>query len=477
MADRTDIDALLIGALYGELTPADEARLAAHLESHPGDRTALTDLTRTREAVRESRIRAEQAEPSQAISALLLQEASRRAPRTPPRDPESESWFQRLFRSTIVAHPAMAAAATLVLVVGAAGTLYLHGSVPFAVSEPTVTASAPGAAPPAAAPPVAAPRSESSAAVPQAAAAGDSAAGSYRVDVAPPGDDKRAARPAAAAPSEPREAKTKTAAESGAEPSRLDDTAAAPASGGAGPSRARGIELRSAQPQPKELPYDRDSAETAPPARPAAPASGRAAAAPPPSATGNDSGLARGRVDDEALRAAPDRAERTAVAGAPSPAPPPPAAAPAANAVSSAGELVPDSSSSRDAARPASNAAPLDGAKVAKRAPTRADNLASGGLTGDKPAADPAVLDWARKQRERVVALVAANNCRGAATAAVEISRRAPDYYAANIATDRAIRPCMAYINSERQRDDRSRAVKNNASGESPAQAAPPARK
>lgn len=475
MADRTDIDALLIGALYGELTPADEARLAAHLESHPGDRTALTDLTRTREAVRESRIRAEQAEPSQAISALLLQEASRRAPRAPARDPESESWFQRLFRSTIVAHPAMAAAATLVLVVGAAGTLYLHGSVPFVASESTVTASAPVAATAAAESRVTVGLSESSAAGPRAAAAAGSAADSYRVDVDPPGDDTRAARPAAAAPPELREAKTKTAAESGAEPSKLDDTAPAPASGGAAPGRARGIELRSAQPQPKELPYD--SSETARPrevlAKPAAPVSGRTAAASPPSATGNDSDLARRRAADEE-----DRAERTAVAGAPSPAPPPPAAASAANAVSSAGELVPDSSSSRDAAKPAPNAAPLDGAKVAKRAPTRADNLApSGGLTSDKPAADPAVLDWARKQRERVVALVAANNCRGAAAAAVEISRRAPDYYAASIATDRAIRPCMAYINSERQRDDRNRAVKNNASGEYPAQAAPPARK
>ena len=39
-----DIDALLIGALYGELTPADEARLATHLDSHPGDRGALDDL-------------------------------------------------------------------------------------------------------------------------------------------------------------------------------------------------------------------------------------------------------------------------------------------------------------------------------------------------------------------------------------------------------------------------------------------------
>ncbi|HEY0985513.1 MAG TPA: hypothetical protein VGD80_00625, partial [Kofleriaceae bacterium] len=124
MTDRMDIDALLIGALYGELTPADEARLTAHLESHPADRTALADLTRTRAAVRESRILAVQLEPPQSVSALLLQEAARRAPR-PPR--EESSWFHRLTRS-FMAHPALAAAMTCVIVAGVAGTLYVrHG--------------------------------------------------------------------------------------------------------------------------------------------------------------------------------------------------------------------------------------------------------------------------------------------------------------------------------------------------------------
>ncbi|HEX7844131.1 MAG TPA: hypothetical protein VF469_41935, partial [Kofleriaceae bacterium] len=127
MPDRIDIDALLIGALYGELTPADEALLAAHLESHPTDRTALADLTRTRAAVRDSRLLAVQLEPPQSISALLLQEASRRAPRPQARDRETASWFQRFVRSFMV-HPAMAAAAMLVLVVGVAGTFYLRGT-------------------------------------------------------------------------------------------------------------------------------------------------------------------------------------------------------------------------------------------------------------------------------------------------------------------------------------------------------------
>ena len=122
--DRQDIDALLIGALYGELAPADEARLAAHLESHPTDRSAFEALQSTREAVRDSRIFAVQVEPPQALSALLLQEAHRRAPREAK---EREGWFQRLVRS-FAAHPALAAAAMLVIVLGFAGVLEHRGA-------------------------------------------------------------------------------------------------------------------------------------------------------------------------------------------------------------------------------------------------------------------------------------------------------------------------------------------------------------
>src|SRR5690606_21058766 len=133
--DRQDIDALLIGALYGELTPADEARLAAHLESHPTDRGALDDLERARAAVRESRIFDQQVEPPQAVSALLLQEAHRRAPKRAPADDEGNtSWFYR-FTRVFLAHPAMAAAAMLVLVVGVAGTLYMRNGAKFADKE------------------------------------------------------------------------------------------------------------------------------------------------------------------------------------------------------------------------------------------------------------------------------------------------------------------------------------------------------
>src|SRR5215510_1429792 len=104
MTERMDIDALLIGALYGELTPADEARLTAHLESHPADRSALADLAHTREAVRASRVFAVQFEPPQSVSALLLQEAVRRLPR---KEPVAGGWFYR-FTRLVLGHPTMA---------------------------------------------------------------------------------------------------------------------------------------------------------------------------------------------------------------------------------------------------------------------------------------------------------------------------------------------------------------------------------
>src|SRR5438067_2452080 len=126
MVDRQDIDALLVGALYGELTPADEARLAAHLESHANDRAALDDLKSARHAVRESRIFEVQHEPPQAVSALLLQEAHRRASRPARAHSEtSEGWFARLARS-FFAHLAMAAAEMLVVVIGVASILHMR---------------------------------------------------------------------------------------------------------------------------------------------------------------------------------------------------------------------------------------------------------------------------------------------------------------------------------------------------------------
>ncbi|MBA2544636.1 MAG: hypothetical protein H0V17_33645 [Deltaproteobacteria bacterium] len=152
MLERQDIDALLIGALYGELTPAEEARLQTHLESHPADKSALVGLTFARDAVRESRFLTVQLEPPQAVSALLLQEATRLAPvkvATAEETPR-ESWFAR-FVATFARHPAWAAAAMMVVVVGVAGTMYMRGDRSRFAEQTTSTADRSGEAAPAAA--------------------------------------------------------------------------------------------------------------------------------------------------------------------------------------------------------------------------------------------------------------------------------------------------------------------------------------
>jgi len=161
MVDQ-ELDALLVGALYGELEPADEARLAAHLESHPTDRTALDDLRSTRQALRDSRFFELHFDPPASVSALLVQEAARRAPAAPSSgEGEGEGWFMRLVR-VFALHPAMAAAATLVLVVGVAGSLYMRKGADLAepkamdtAEESVVATGATGAAGSSAAAPVA----------------------------------------------------------------------------------------------------------------------------------------------------------------------------------------------------------------------------------------------------------------------------------------------------------------------------------
>ncbi|HMG23930.1 MAG TPA: hypothetical protein VK607_21495, partial [Kofleriaceae bacterium] len=423
MADRIDIDALLIGALYGELTPADEARLTAHLESHPADRNALDDLTRIRAAVRESRVLDFQFEPPQAISALLLQEASRRGPRSltatartaHARDVERESWFQRFVRS-FMAHPAMAAAAMLVVVVGVAGTLYLRGTDQFAAMPAPSTAAerAEGAID----------RIELERRNQQAEAARTITTGSADGFGAGAAGAPGAAAPAAAAPASPPVARPE---DSGAQfranlstkpspaprraaegrtddqldlashaqlemPAKADTTRAKEEKA----KKVSGIELRTPQlsPRPKDL---QDESEPQAGARPSGDHRGRDARA--PSETG---------------------------AGAPPPpslslSPPPAATAPAA----------PRPSQDRvvGSARGFEPVPAPEPAVDAKRAPPKPVGKGQAAPTADPAANDKAAstaeakqvddrartLEWARKQHDQVVALVSSSRCQEAA--------------------------------------------------------------
>ncbi|HSR99997.1 MAG TPA: hypothetical protein VLM79_23240 [Kofleriaceae bacterium] len=480
MTDRMDIDALLIGALYGELTPADEARLTAHLESHPADRSALADLTRTRAQIQESRVLAFQADPPQAVSALLLQEAARRAPR-PQR--ESEGWFQRLARS-LMAHPALATAATLVVVVGVAGTLYVRNGDKLAAtsarevaSETTeTTAVAPAGAtatPPAAAPAIAAepPASPTTAAAPGprdeggAATGAASGSGAYGVGLA---ENSRGAERARAVDSDKKSAKGEVAvARDGAKEAPSDEevrgfaTKPAPAkSERKSQKKGAGIEVQSPEPSPKELEKakrvtgkldvaDRRADEPAAQADDLAQAPAAPAASPPPPPPRTESAprpqVAQPAADPSAgLRSSPSKPGNTSNSGA-------------ASNVPGSGNAGPrlDGNKLGNSA-PARKAAPSGGGAAQRQ---QADQLVAGeqDADGKDKAGDTA---WARNKHEQVIALVKSSNCRAAANAAMEIYGRAPAYYSNNVATDRSVKPCLQYLDSERRNQDRVRAAK-----------------
>ncbi len=123
-------DAALIDRLYGEGAPGS-----------PADVDDLDGLRSLRGLIARVRDEAPVAEPSQALSARLLLAAAEHAPRRPGAaavEPEGpglwarvRTWFAPMF-----AHPGLAAAATLVVVVGVGGALYLRGKG--AAHEPTL---------------------------------------------------------------------------------------------------------------------------------------------------------------------------------------------------------------------------------------------------------------------------------------------------------------------------------------------------
>ena len=426
MVDREDIDALLIGALYGELTPAEEARLQAHLASHPADRSALADLTDTRSQLHASRILQVQVEPPGSVSALLLQEAARRAPQRPRE--EGEGWFARFVRSFMM-HPAIAAAAMLVVVVGAAAMISQRSdsSRPeMADTSVSLSSEAPAAA--------AAPTMEPTQALPQGAMTG-AAAGSampapteqYPVALDEGLADSGAIGGGAGAPGRKPsdDARATTGGDgfrpgagstvSGENKGRAEGAATMTKQDAAGPRG--GIELRSPATMPKDF-GDGDDKAPATEELELARKEERAVvgAAGAPAAT--------------APAARPD-AKPTQQYSSPPPAPPPPA-----------------KTASRD--RQAAPAAPT---------PTTAP-------TTNQATVDPK-LAWARKQHASAVAAARADRCADAAALASSIATQVPAYYEQNVASDRALKSCVQYIAAERQKaEERARAARAKAAAD-----------
>ncbi len=410
MLDRQDIDALLIGRLYGELTDADEARLNAHLDSHPADKSALVGLTSARNAVRESRFLTVQIEPPQAISALLLQEASRRAPArvVAQDDDKKESWFAR-FVGSFARHPAMAAAAMMVLVFGVAGTMYLRNGKSQFADQSTQTFGgaevAKGSPAPAAAPAI-----ESDGIpddrVEEAKALQQQAGSSFEASLA---DGEAAAT----------DKKDKKASNADvADVRREQKEAAKPAVAAKAPANRTYIGVQSERaPQPKELENTNEVT----------------------GALDGDND-ARRRKGGAAAPGAADNQRRDPVVASPSPPPPPTSRAPATTVPRGAGT----GTTGEDA------------------------------LKQEKPADEEA--SWAREQAVKVGNAVKANNCKDAASLAVQLSTRNPAFYKDNVENDRDLKKCITYINAAREKEAEQQRVKNlkrNAEESSPRRAAP----
>jgi len=450
MVDRQDIDALLVSALYGELTPADEARLAAHLESHPTDRTVLADLTRARAAVRDSRIFDVQLEPPQAVSALLLQEAARRAPRMVEAD--RPGWLARFFHS-MVAHPAMAAAMTLVVVVGVAGTLFLkRGDSAFV--EPTVETEQKAAnnetarleTPPATAvEPAAAPAAEPEKLAQDRArndkdgdgkpdetprqAAGSGSA--YGVDL----HDSVAHRDDAYHGTNGRVADLRKQADG----SKRQATKPSAPTGG--------IVVRSTERTPKELDDNKQKA-------------GKELAL----ATGGDAVAGAGASTGSVAPTTP----APGFAGEAQRNQPTTTRTPVAKADAKA-EAKPEPM--RPSAQPPAAATPAAPPPPPPPAVTR-------GPEDKKAAEDKKKLDddaWARNELARAIALVRDKKCQDAAKVVTGISVRAPAFYSQNVADHRDLKPCNAYISSDRDKENERRAKSRPAKKSSPAEADAPA--
>jgi hypothetical protein len=465
MVDRQDLDALLIGSLYGELSSADEARLRAHLESHPADRAALEGLTRTREAVRSSRLFEAQLDPPQSVSARLVQEAARRAPRAGTAQGAGESWFVRLRRSFLM-HPAMATAAMLVVVVGVAGTIYMRRGDHFAAPE--LSSSGPAAEPDSSIA-TAAQAPATPASVPAAAAA-----------VSPPAADPTPP------PAKPNTASSDTSFEKvdrrpnnapkGAQGGERDsfrvgitDGARGAPGQNDGQDKAKRLAAEdqagagAARPASDDRPDDRPVQADRPKlARPTGGAARLEIAGPQraPKDLDEESEVVRGRAQSE-TRA--DRAEATAPPPPTRRSPPAPAPAPApASASPPASMPMPPA-----APEPAPPAESLEAAKAPAAAPS-ANVVGAGGVAQEKKLMD-GELAWARDQHARLVTQVRAGQCNDAATTALALSSRAPGYYQQNVATDRSVKDCLVYINAERERAEqaqRARAAMRRASDE-----------
>ncbi|CAN5788286.1 hypothetical protein BH11MYX2_BH11MYX2_02190 [soil metagenome] len=464
MLQRQDIDALLISALYGELTPSQESELSTHLASHPADKAALDGLTLTRDQVRSSRILAVQLEPPQSITALLIQEAARRAPKSPA---EGEGWFARFVRS-FVQHPAMAAAATLVLIVGIAAVVGRNKGNQFANEsenrELTATAvrDESALAPTAAGEGAAAgsnmvAQNEAPAAIPVGGAGSGSACGAGFADTGASRDHLAVNGKADSTGhagdrmgmgvtlSEERQQGTKIATVDGLV---VDHRAEAPKDFVSDEKKApekestcsRGFEKAKNQVVDKQSVDGDDAASMKGGATMSAKAPGTSAsggAAPPPPAQPAQQYASPPTVS----RPANNAPTTPTTAPAPAKTPAPRVVAPVAPTAE------PPKPEPRTEAKPVAKS---ETKAFEQKAPAETSKA-------DVAKSDP-TTEWAKTQHASLVAKARGNQCTAAADLAVQIENRAPGYYAQFVANDRDLKACQPTITAAREKEAEKRA-------------------
>lgn len=136
----------LVSLLYGEMTPDEAARTSARVSSDPALSARLGEMRRVRELFSAM---AEE-EPPNRLTAQLMAEAARSAPQARRTAESAQAGFwSRLISwlQPMVQRPALAAAASLVLVAGVAGVLYMKKGDELTSTAPaTATDSSNGAA-------------------------------------------------------------------------------------------------------------------------------------------------------------------------------------------------------------------------------------------------------------------------------------------------------------------------------------------
>ena len=153
----------LVSLLYGELEPDEAARASAQVAGDPTASARLGEMRRVRDLFAAM----EDEEPPSRLTAQLMAEAARSAPQTrraAAPQPEAGLWARFVsWLQPLVQRPALAAAASLVLVAGVAGVLYMKKGEELTSTGPTAERAEPPAtgspapATPQAEPPVAPP--------------------------------------------------------------------------------------------------------------------------------------------------------------------------------------------------------------------------------------------------------------------------------------------------------------------------------